>query len=200
MPSTTSSIPPSKHRNCPIAGLRSVEDRGRIAAVRLSTVREDHSMSDTQITVTKTVDASPEQLFALLSQPVRHPDIDGANMLRGTDTAQVSGVGDEFIMKMNNDVVGDYEIKNRITAFEENRKIGWAPSIHPMDGYTDKLGDVQVQGHTYTWQLEPAGGGTKVTQTYDWSGVTDEGFLGFLPLLNEQQLSDSIDNAARAAS
>lgn len=157
-------------------------------------------MSDTNITVTKSVNATPEQIFALLATPVRHQDIDGSSMLRGTDTAKVSGVGDEFVMKMNNDVLGDYEMKNRITEFEQDRKIGWAPSLHPIDGYTDKLGDVKAQGHTYTWTLEPEGGGTKVTQVYDWSGVTDQGFLGFFPLLNEQMLSDSIDKVADAAS
>ncbi len=158
-------------------------------------------MSTEQIIVTKTVGASPEQLFALLSAPVRHPEIDGSGMLRGTDTDKVTDVGDEFIMKMQNDLVGDYEIRNRVVAFEENRKIGWAPSIHPLDGYTDKLGDAQVTGHTYTWTLEPAGDGrTTVTQVYDWSGVTDDQFRGFLPLLSEDQLSDSIDKAAQAAS
>lgn len=157
-------------------------------------------MSENQITVSKTVNASPDQLFALLSSPARHQDIDGAGMLRGTDTSKVGGVGDEFVMKMNNDLLGDYEIKNRITSYEENRTIGWAPSLHPIDGYTDKLGDTKVTGHTYTWTLEPEGNGTKVTQVYDWSGVTDEAFKGLLPLLTEQQLSDSIDKAGQAAS
>ena len=157
-------------------------------------------MSDTQLIVSKTVNASPEQLFAVLSKPSRHQEIDGSNMLRGTDTSQISGVGDEFVMKMNNDLLGDYEIKNRVTSYEQDQKIGWAPSLHPIDGYTDKLGDVKVTGHTYTWHLEPAGSGTKVTQVYDWSGVTDEGFKPLLPLLTEQQLSDSIDKAGRAAS
>ena len=158
-------------------------------------------MSD-QIQVSKTVDASPEQLFALLSTPSRHPEVDGSGMLRGLekDPGRITGTGDEFIMKMNNDLLGDYAIKNTVVAYEKDRKIGWAPSIHPADGYTDKLGDTQVKGHTYTWVLEPAGSGTKVTQTYDWSGVTDEGFRGMFPLLSEDQLTNSIDNAAGAAS
>ena len=158
-------------------------------------------MSD-QIQVSKTVDATPEQLFAVLSTPARHGDIDGADMLRGVEGsgAKISAVGDEFVMNMNNEALGDYQMKNRIVAFEENSKIGWAPSLHPIDGYTDKLGDVRATGHTYTWELEPAGSGqTKVTQTYDWSAVTDESFRGFFPMLNESQLSDSIDRAARAA-
>ena len=42
-----------------------------------------------------------------------------------------------------------------------------APQAHPLDGYTDKLGEVQVKGHTWTWKLEPSGNGTEVTQVYD---------------------------------
>lgn len=157
-------------------------------------------MSD-QLQVTKTVDASPEQMFSLLSQPSRHTEFDGAGMLRGVEPGgeNVSGTGDEFIMNMNNDALGDYQMKNTVTAYEENRRIGWAPSIHPFDGYTDKLGDTKATGHTYTWELEPAGSGTKVTQTYDWSGVKDDNFRGFFPMLTEDQLSDSIDKVANAA-
>ena len=159
-------------------------------------------MSDDQIVVSKTVNASPQQLFALLSTPSRHTEFDGSSMLRGPEGsgAQVSGVGDEFVMNMNNDALGDYQMKNKVVAFEQDRRIGWAPSIHPFDGYTDKLGDVKATGHSYTWELEPSGSGTLVTQTYDWSGVTDEQFRGFFPMVSEQQLDDSIDRAASAAS
>lgn len=157
-------------------------------------------MSDTQIVASKTVNARPEQLFALLSTPARHREIDGADMLRGTDTGQVTDVGDEFVMQMRNDALGDYEMKNQVVSYEQNRKIGWAPSLHPPDGYTDKLGDVRASGHTYTWELEPTSDGrTRVTQTYDWSNVTDEEFKSFFPMLSKAQLDNSIDNAAHAA-
>lgn len=158
-------------------------------------------MSD-QIQVSRTVDAAPEQLFALLATPSRHSEFDGSSMLRGAEDSPtpVAGVGDQFVMNMANDALGDYQMLNTVTAFEQDRRIGWAPQLHPLDGYTDKLGDVQAKGHTYTWELQPAGDGrTTVTQTYDWSGVTDEKFRGFCPMLSRDQLSDSIDRAARAA-
>lgn len=151
--------------------------------------------------VTKTVDASPEQLFSLLATPQRHTEFDGSTMLRGVEpgAAQITGTGDEFVMNMENDVLGPYQMRNVVTSYEQNRKIGWAPSLHPLDGYTDKLGDVKATGHTWTWELEPAGSGTKVTQTYDWSGVEDEQFRGFFPLVTEDQMSQTIDNVANAA-
>jgi len=151
--------------------------------------------------VSKTVDASPEQVFSLLAKPERHTEFDGAKMLRGVEPGdeQVTGTGDEFVMNMENDALGPYQMHNVVTAYEENRKIGWAPSLHPLDGYTDKLGDVKATGHTWTWELEPAGSGTKITQTYDWSGVEDEQFRGFFPMVTEDQMSATIDNVANAA-
>ena len=104
------------------------------------------------------------------------------------------------MMQMHNDALGDYEMKNQVISYEQDRKIGWAPSLHPPDGYIDTLGDVRASGHTYTWELEPTGEGqTRITQTYDWSNVTDEQFQSFFPMLSKTQLEDSIDNAAHAA-
>ena len=114
--------------------------------------------------------------------------------------AQLTKVGDEFTLNMHNDILNDYQMLNTVTAFEPNRVIGWSPTLYPPDGYTDKLGEMKPGGHTYTWQLEPTGDGqTRVTQTYDWSKVTDPEFKKILPLLNEQQLADSIDNVSRLA-
>ncbi len=153
------------------------------------------------IRVTRTVDAKPETLFALLATPSRHPEFDGAGMLRGTEgnAGKVSGVGDQFIMNMNNPNLGDYQMRNTITVYEEGRTIGWAPELYPSDGYKDKIGDMLARGHTYTWELEPSGGGTSVTQIYDWNQVTDDGFRGMFPLLTEEQIADSIARAGRAA-
>ena len=157
-------------------------------------------MSD-QIKVTRTVDASPEQLFSLLANPSRHTEIDGAGMLRGVDGggAPVTGVGDQFVMNMNQEGLGEYQMRNTVTVYEENRTIGWAPELFPLDALKDKIGDIEAKGHTYTWELEPSGSGTEVTQTYEWSKVTDEAFRGLFPRVSEEQLAESIENAARAA-
>jgi hypothetical protein len=100
---------------------------------------------------------------------------------------------------MNNQVLGDYQIKNTVVAYEKDRTIGWAPSLYPPDGYTDKIGDVKPGGHTFTWHLEPEGSGTRLTQVYDWSEVSDPQFRRLLPLISEEQLADSLERAGRAA-
>ena len=154
-----------------------------------------------QLSVSRTVDASPEQVFAVLSDPGRHTELDDSSMLRGLESgSKVSGVGDEFIMNMSNPLLGDYQMRNTVIAFEQDRKIGWAPTLHPEGAYADKLGDMKAGGHTYTWELEPAGSSqTKVTQVYDWSQVPDEQFKALLPMLGEEQLVESIERVGRAA-
>lgn len=159
-------------------------------------------MSESEQTrATRTVDASPEQIFAVLAEPQKHLELDSSSMLCGLDSGStLSGVGDEFVINMHNDILGDYQIRNTVISFEQDRKIGWAPMLHPEGAYADKLGEMKPGGHTYTYELEPADAGqTTVTQVYDWSGVSDLQFKGFFPLISEEQLSASIDKAGQAA-
>ena len=153
-----------------------------------------------QIKVTRTVDASPDAVFAVLADPARHTEVDGTGFIRGVvKGGPITGVGDEFLMGMGNPILGEYEVLNRVHVFEPGRRIGWSPSLHPPGAYADKLGDIATTGHSFTWELAPSGSGTEITQTYDWSGVADPGFKALLPLLNEQQLLDSIDKVGRVA-
>jgi len=48
-----------------------------------------------RIQVTGTVDAPPAVLFAVLSDPARHNEVDGAGMVRGLDSgpSPVTGTG-----------------------------------------------------------------------------------------------------------
>lgn len=152
-------------------------------------------MTERSQQVRGTVDAAPERVFALLADPARHTELDGAGMLRGLDeeTGPVGGVGDAFVMKMNQDGIGDYRMRNEITDFEPGRRISWAPSIHPPGSLSHIIGELDVSGHTYGWELEPTSeGGTQVTHTYDWSGVRDEGALALYPRVSEEQMSASI--------
>lgn len=159
-------------------------------------------MSDERrLQVSGRVDAPPEQVFALLADPGRHTDMDGSGMLRGVDGGggPVSGVGDAFLMKMNQDGIGDYTMRNEITDFEAGRRIAWAPSIHPPGSLKHVIGDLDPSGHVYGWELEPTGdGGTTVTHTYDWSGVTDEDALPLYPRVSADQMSASVARIAAA--
>ena len=151
--------------------------------------------------VTGTVDAAPERVFAVLSDPGRHTEIDGAGMLRGLASGgPVTGVGDSWVMDMNQPNLGDYQMRSEVIAFEPGREIVWAPSIHPPDSLAHLVGDIEFEGYYYGWELAPGpDGGTEVTHTYDWSGVKDKRALPFFPRVSTEQMGETINRLGQAA-
>jgi uncharacterized protein YndB with AHSA1/START domain len=152
--------------------------------------------------VTGRVDAPPERVFAVLSDPANHTDIDGAGMLRGlvSSPGPVGGVGDSWVMDMNQPNLGDYQMRSEVIDFEPDRRIAWAPAIHPPDSMAHLIGDLDFRGYHYAWELEPGPeGGTDITHTYDWSGVKDDRALPFFPRVSAEQMSETINRLGHAA-
>lgn len=110
--------------------------------------------NDQMVSVSRVIDATPEEIFAVISDPSQHPVIDGSGMVKGErfgpDT--LNAVGDKFGMKMSFNGI-PYRITSTVKEFEENRKIAWA----------------HFGKHRWRYELEPVEGGTKVTETFDWS-------------------------------
>lgn len=110
-------------------------------------------MSSRLVSASTTVAAPPQVVFAILADPRQHPRIDGSGTLQGT----VSGPerlskGAEFGMDMK--MYGlPYKIRNRVVEFDEGRLIAWR----------------HFGGHRWRYELEPADGGTRVTETFDYS-------------------------------
>ncbi len=157
-------------------------------------------MDDTRTQqVSGTIPASPEAVFALLSDPARHPELDGAGMVQrlAAGPSPVTGVGDAFVMDMKQDGIGEYQMRSEITAFEPGRAIAWAPAIHPEGALSHVIGGMDPSGHVWSWELAPGpDGGTAVTHTYDWSGVQDQEALGLYPRVTEDQMRASIARIA----
>lgn len=117
------------------------------------------------VAVSRRICAPAHDIFQVLADPARHPELDGSGMLRGAVTASViSGVGDVFVMKMYHSKLGDYESYNHVVEYEPDRRIGWEPGTDP---------DVSAETrwrHRWTYQLTPDGpGATVVTEAYDCS-------------------------------
>lgn len=124
----------------------------------------------TSVTVSRRIEAPPETIFAVLAEPARHLDMDGSGMLRGTSFAGlITGPGDVFVMAMHYGPIGDYEMDNRVVAFEESRRIGWAPEAGA--GHPDHGTDRACWGHTWTFDLQPDRAGTLVSETWDCSAA-----------------------------
>lgn len=105
------------------------------------------------VSVSRTIAASPEAIFAVLSDASQHPRIDGSGTVRAArdpDPEPLS-LGSRFGMDMRIGV--PYRISNEVVELEQDRLIAWQHLGH----------------HRWRYRLEPTDGGTRVTETFDWS-------------------------------
>jgi uncharacterized protein YndB with AHSA1/START domain len=129
------------------------------------------------VAVSRRICAPAHDIFQVLADPVRHPDFDGSQMLRGAGSAAViSGVGEVFVMKMYFSRIGDYEMNNHVVEYEPDRRIGWEPEAgrgHP-NAAPDSPEPART-GQRWSYQLTPDGpDATVVTEIYDCSRAPEE--------------------------
>jgi hypothetical protein len=149
----------------------------------------------TSITVSREIPSSAQALFDILSDPHRHPALDGSGFVQGLGKGdRLTKVGQQFTMNMSGPHMGgDYQTDNVVSAFDADKMIGWrtAPAGKEPPGWE------------WLWELRAEGSGSTVaTLTYDWSRVTDQDLLariGF-PLVSEGQLEDSLGKLAAEVS
>lgn len=109
---------------------------------------------DRTVTRRVQVSAPAAAVFALVSDPYRHPELDGS----GTVRPKVKGPhelsqGARFSVAMKQYGV-PYTITSTVTAYEKDRLVEWQ---HPL-------------GHRWRWELqETSPGSTQVTETFDYS-------------------------------
>ena len=121
-------------------------------------------------TISRTIAAPAEAIFAILADPARHRELDGVRMIQENLTSEpITAVGQVFRMRMSRGAPEDYFINNHVVAFDPPRQIAW--TVH--DGDTD-----QDLGWSWTFDLTPtstsgesgdAAPTTTVSQTYDWT-------------------------------
>ncbi len=142
-------------------------------------------MTTERFEVQRTVAADPSTVFALVSDPQGHVEIDSSGMLMDATGEPARAVGDTFVVHMDraalNDFpeLGEYDVTVHITAYEQDREIAWTV-----------LGQIQPPiGHVYGYRLEPSDGGTLVTSYYDWSDIDPVWReRGIFPILSEGAL------------
>jgi hypothetical protein len=124
-------------------------------------------MAEGFLSVSRRIEASVEQLFALLADSANHPLIDASGMVREPAPAvKVSGTGDVFMINMHNDEDGYYQVRNVVVEYVADRRLVWAP----MTPTTDPEEQHAVDPVRYEWgyELTPDGpGSTIVTETFD---------------------------------
>ncbi len=122
-------------------------------------------MTERVVSVSRVIKASPEAIFDVLVDPARHCEIDGSGMvqkLRGE--SKRLELGSKFGMDMKMGIL-PYRITSTVKEFDENRLIAWA----------------HLGKHRWRYELEPVvesdGGGTKVTESFDWSTSASPKFI-----------------------
>jgi Polyketide cyclase / dehydrase and lipid transport len=112
------------------------------------------------------VRAPAAEIFALVADPHRHPELDGSGTVRpgAVSGPQVLSAGARFTVGMKQYGV-PYKITSTVTAFEADRLIEWQ---HPM-------------GHRWRWELaETEPGITQVTETFDYTTARNPRVLEIL--------------------
>lgn len=144
-------------------------------------------MSSRIVSASTTIPAPAEVVFAILADPRQHTRIDGSGSLVG----RVSGPerlsrGADFGMDMK--MYGlPYKIRNRVVEFEEDRLIAWR----------------HFGGHRWRYELEPVDGGTRVTESFDYSTYNAAGaalirVAGF-PEKNRRGIEETLVRLSAAA-
>lgn len=146
---------------------------------------------DKKISVSRTIAATPKDIFAVISNPARHAEFDGSGQIVSDEKSdRVTANGQMFTMNMNAEHMGgDYQTDNHVVAYDENKLVGWktAPA------------GTQPPGWQWVYTLEPVEqDSTRVSLTYDWSDVTDPDLLAknLFPLFDEEQLEGSLARLA----
>ncbi|TCK21510.1 SRPBCC family protein [Pseudonocardia endophytica] len=143
-------------------------------------------MADERLEARRTIAAPPEAVFAILRDPQGHVTIDSSGMLMSATGSPVSAVGDEFVVHMDREALGDrpigeYQVTVHITRYEQDREIAWTIEGGLLD---------PPLGHVYGYRLEPTGdGGTDIVSYYDWSEINERyrGRIEF-PVINPESL------------
>ena len=138
-------------------------------------------MGADRLVASTSIEASPEEVFAVLADPSSHAAVDGTGWVQGSlDGDRITTVGQVFRMAMYhpNHPDGNYETANRVQVFDPPSTISWETGYDPGDG------TLRFGGWFWRYDLTPAGpSGTTVTLTYDWSACSDSvrELIGFPP-------------------
>lgn len=150
------------------------------------------------LNVTTIVDAPTHAVFAVLADPANHAAIDGTGWVgEARDGELLTREGQLFRIAMyhDNHPDGDYEMANKVIAFQPDRTLAWEPGQAGADG------EIEYGGWTWRYDLEPLGEQqTRVTLTYDWSAVPAElrEHIQFPPF-PVSHLDNSLANLAKLA-
>jgi uncharacterized protein YndB with AHSA1/START domain len=139
------------------------------------------------VSATREIAAGAGRIFELIADPAEQPRWDGNDNLASAPAGQrVWRAGDVFAMTLTRGAIRE----NHVVEFEEGRRIAWTPAEPGK----------MPPGHLWRWELEPVDPSrTRVTHTYDWTRLTDEGRLPRARATTTDRLRASLDRLAALA-
>lgn len=105
------------------------------------------------VSTSRVIAAERQAVFDLVADPSMHPVIDGSGSVVGTrgELPDRLALGVRFGMSMKQGA--RYPIENEVVEFEDGQRIAWR----------------HFNGHRWRYEFEDVDGGTRVTETFDWS-------------------------------
>jgi uncharacterized protein YndB with AHSA1/START domain len=143
-----------------------------------------HEDAPRVVCASREIAASAQRIFELIADPARQPRWDGNdNLAEAPGGQRVRARGEVFIMTTTKGNVRE----NLVVEFDEGRLIAWRPAEPGQE----------PPGHLWRWALEPINASrTRVTHTYDWTALTDEGRLPRARATTAEKLQASLDRLA----
>jgi uncharacterized protein YndB with AHSA1/START domain len=143
------------------------------------------------VTVERVIAAPPADVFRIVSDVSRHPEIDGS----GTVVKAKSGapraltLGSTFRMSMKAGV--PYSMSNTVIEFEQDRRIAWKTVL---SGFLGRY----IGGRIWRYEFEPVEGGTLVRESWDISQDRQSTFLrrGKLPSVTADGMTKTLERLA----
>jgi uncharacterized protein YndB with AHSA1/START domain len=144
----------------------------------------DHEDAPRVACAGREIAAGVQRIFELIADPAQQPRWDGNdNLAEAPGGQRVRAVGDVFVMTTTAGKVRE----NHVVEFDEGRLIAWRPAEPGQ----------QPPGHLWRWALEPIDSSrTRVTHTYDWTELRDEGRLPRARATTAEKLRASLDRLA----
>ena len=158
-----------------------------------------YCMTNENVSACITIAAPSRTVFDVLADPSTHAAIDGTGWVRESlDGKPLTETGQIFRMAMyhQNHPDKDYEMANKVVAFDPPLAVAWEPG---QDEAND--GTLSFGGWIWRYDLIPVdAASTKVTLSYDWSAVPPHlrEHIPFPPF-GPQHLDNSLKHLAELA-
>jgi hypothetical protein len=143
------------------------------------------------VTVERVIAAAASDIFGIVSDASRHPEIDGSgNVVKAKPGASRElALGSVFGMSMKMGV--PYVMSNTVIEFEQDRRIAWKTVF---SGFLGRF----VGGRIWRYEFEPVDGGTLVRETWDISQDKQSTFLrrGKVPTATADSMTKTLEKLA----